>query len=396
MRSIDKYNHKICDLCGSSKFTGLLKMKRKRGMTSDSRIVETALNKIYCKSCGLIRNGHSFSGKELETHYKIDYVLNRNEDVKEHVFFRNNASIARSDAISEWIMDILGKNGFSKNLKSIFEVGAGQGNLLKALIGKMKLKSAAGCELNIEAVNRARTKGLDITYGGTSEIIGKYDMILSFGVLEHVYSPKKFINEISTHLKPGGIMFLIQPMQDVPSYDIFFIDHLHHFSTRHLKMYAESANLDEVVCEKSPWFSKNFSGHILKNKNNKTVDNVIPTQFVFPEVPMENIRQWDKIFKTTMDIDKSKGYAIFGVGEIATMLYCYGGLELINIQYGIDDNPEKYRDNIFNLKVRKLEELTDAEKRKLNGGIILTLPKKHVEMAKMRCKMQNLSVIEIF
>jgi len=74
-----------------------------------------------------------------------------------------------------------------------------------------------------DAVLRAQKKGLDVHVGTSSMIDGKYDAIIAFGVLEHVSSPTSFLRDLSKCLSDAGEVIVGQPMQDVPSYDLFLL-----------------------------------------------------------------------------------------------------------------------------------------------------------------------------
>jgi SAM-dependent methyltransferase len=79
-----------------------------------------------------------------------------------------------------------------------------------------------GVELNRDAVDLARQRGIFVHQGAPADLAAEqYDVVYSIAVLEHVPSPTKFLRELRRLLKPGGHLFLYQPTQDVPSYDLF-------------------------------------------------------------------------------------------------------------------------------------------------------------------------------
>jgi SAM-dependent methyltransferase len=99
--------------------------------------------------------------------------------------------------------------------------------------------------------------------GAYQDIQGKYDLIVSFGVIEHVTSPTDFLQTLKQALQPDGMILLGQPIQNSQSYDVFFIDHLHHFFLSHLDAYFVKTGFKEV--ERSVGYNPmtNFSIHLL-------------------------------------------------------------------------------------------------------------------------------------
>jgi 2-polyprenyl-3-methyl-5-hydroxy-6-metoxy-1,4-benzoquinol methylase len=143
------------------------------------------------------------------------------------------------------------------------EVGAGSGLLLREFIRRFPDKTFEGIELNRAAAKLAREHGLPVYQGETDSIdAGQFDLIYSVAVLEHVVSPAGFTSELRRLLKPEGLLFLCQPTQDVPSYDIFFIDHLYHFGSQHLYQYARKGGFRELgFITGHPWMP-NYSLHL--------------------------------------------------------------------------------------------------------------------------------------
>jgi 2-polyprenyl-3-methyl-5-hydroxy-6-metoxy-1,4-benzoquinol methylase len=248
------FNDEQCDLCGSHEYDTLLTAIR--SMTSDSRLTEIPLNKVACRQCGLARNRFSLNDRELSRYYEDNYQLNNR---KEHCFVIDNVSRRRSEVIHEWIMEVLIPLNLSKHTTRLLEVGCGSGELLEHFCFTQK----EGIELNREASDRASSKGLSVRQGAYWDIEGQYDLIVSFGVIEHVSSPSDFLNTLKHALTPNGVLLIGQPFQDVQSYDVFFVDHLHHFFLQHLEQYFYQNGLREISRSVGHGHITNFSLHLL-------------------------------------------------------------------------------------------------------------------------------------
>ena len=234
------YHPAVCDLCGSRASHTIVSIHSKRGLTSDSQILSRDLKKIGCLDCGLIRDGLEFDFNDLQKHYGESYQLNTTESGEEHLFFTREGPVPRSKLIHDWLVEIK-----PDMVGRVLEVGCGQGSVLERLKTSFPSASFSGIDLNEDAVLRARKKLLDVRRSTSTDIEGQYDTIIAFGVLEHVPSPTSFLKDLSEHLNDGGEVILGQPMLDVPSYDLFFVDHLHHFTTKHVEQLGHKVGLSQ-------------------------------------------------------------------------------------------------------------------------------------------------------
>lgn len=387
------YSSAACDLCGSAEHRQLFAGRNVVGMCSDTRIARRALRKAVCTRCGLVREGQDFSYADLDVHYSKEYQLNTGHASDDHMFFRDGQPVPRSAAVAEWMVTALERAGGAP-VSTIFEVGAGQGNLLMRLRAHFPEAALAGCEVSEAAAERAREKGLPVVTGDDSAIEGKYDLIVAYCVLEHVPSPSEFLARLSRHLTERGQLLVAQPMQDVESYDVYFVDHLHHFHTRHVEMLANAGGLAQVYVDASPWYAPNISLHLLRN--DPAAKPAI--EFVAPHAIERTVKQWDAIFdrsRRLAETSAGKRYAIFGLNEVAGLMHCYGALDTMNIVVALDDFPERYAGNHFELPVRRLEELSADEKGAIDG-VVLTLNAVYHDRVAERCRAQGLQVINLF
>lgn len=329
------FNPTVCDLCGSAEHEVVLCFEAERGMTSDSRIVDRQLKKILCTQCGLIRDGKEFDAQELIEHYGKSYQLNTTESGEEHLFFTPAGPVRRSRCVHDWIVQI--KPTFTGRA---LEVGCGQGSVLEKLAATFPGCHFSGVDLSEEAVARARQKKLDVAIGSSSDIDGQYDTIISFGVLEHVPSPTQFLSDLREHLSDEGELIIGQPMQDVSSYDLFFVDHLHHFTSKQVRSFGEKVGFDEMAALLGCTLVPNFSLHRFKKSHSRPVE----TRVVLPR-SLESVKEYTKAFlRVNAFLEKHGRIAVFGTGEVFSLLYAYTELADAQIICGLDDNRDR-RDN---------------------------------------------------
>ncbi len=95
------------------------------------------------------------------------------------------------------------------NLKRLLDIGCGEGYFLDK--AKSLVDFAMGSEFNQTAIKRCRDKNLLISTKPLDEISEKFDFICMFQILEHISSPKVFLQDALNLLEPGGIIFVVTP-----------------------------------------------------------------------------------------------------------------------------------------------------------------------------------------
>ncbi len=312
MRVIEK-----CDLCNSEEYKLLI--SQNKAMASDSSNWNEGLNKIECTNCRLVRNKFYIDANIIENHYKNNYKLSTKSQNSEPIFFlENGEKITRSQAIFEWIIKSLNnRKNFSKaNINSILEVGCSDGLLLEKMSNYFSKSNVEGIEPNASSVSCAKEIKLHVTQGLFEDLNGKkYDLIYSIAVIEHVDSPSKFFSSITNLLNKNGLLILVQPSMQLKSYDIFFADHIHHFSFCHMNLYGKKNGLEEIYSGLnslvSPFslhiYKKTDQGHSLTNddfKLCKSYQKIDSLEFFKNQIVLLNqyIKDVDECF-------------IYGVGE---------------------------------------------------------------------------------
>lgn len=339
---IRAYDPLVCCLCGSRDSTILLECLTGRGMTSDSRIVHRNLKKVQCTACGLVRDGLPFTSSELEQHYSANYTLNVAKSGEEHFFYSASGAMARSRLLRDWILALKPETTWRDGIR-VLEVGCGQGSLLSQLRGTFPSGHFHGIDLSADAVALANAKGLHVRQGGLETLAGEeYDIIIAFGVLEHVSNPKVFLAQVRDLLSEEGEAIVGQPMQNVPSYDIFFVDHLHHFSTDHVRFLAEKVGFAEIGLLAGHPSIQNFSLHHLR-KTRHVPATALP--IASASKCAEAIKIYKYVFSALNDclarLKDDERIAVFGTGEVFTLLYTYSNLHTVKIVCGLDDNADR-------------------------------------------------------
>ena len=375
------YIPEVCDLCRSKKYSVLLDLKTRRAMRSDRRVVNSNLQKYACDNCGLVRSGQGFGNQSLEDYYSDEYRLSEQTD--EYFFHTLEGPISRSSLFCDWMISSSAVPAWQKARRCL-EVGAGSGLLLKELARRFPKAACEGLELNRDAVDRARQKGIVVHQGEPADLASEqYDIVYSIAVLEHVPSPTKFLKDLRRLLKPGGHLFLCQPTQDLPSYDLFFIDHLHHFGTEHLRRYARKTGFQEQGVWVGHRWMPNFSLHLWQAVE-------LHAEFVWEGPPADTkcvpvsrsiVSDMEHLNALMASLTKrQRRVALFGLNEVYSLAYAYSELADFPVVCGLDDDPNKPEYAALNFPVLKPEDCLALRVQ----DVVLTMNKVYYEYARKR------------
>jgi SAM-dependent methyltransferase len=328
-----------CDLCGSGESAALIDSATQRALRSDRIVVPMSLRKLECRNCGLVRDGSAYdpaAGRMYESAYQLT--------LDEHQFYTPEGLRPRSAVFADWIAEVVGAAPLAGVARAL-EVGAGSGLLTAEIAKRMPNAEVNGIELGAEAVAEAARLGRAVTAMRIEDVpAGAYDLVYAIAVLEHVPSPSNFLMEIRRVLTPGGLAVLAQPTQDVESYDVFFVDHLHHFGAGHLAAYAEKSGLKEIARRVGHPQMPNFSIHVLKAGERPATWNWRGGPWrTRCDATAARVTADMRALDTLLDrlAADRRGLAVFGIHEVFALASAYSALGDAAIRCGLDDQPAR-------------------------------------------------------
>jgi SAM-dependent methyltransferase len=214
-----EYKERLCPVCGSNQpnFVHLQ-------VFTDSvshQIARCALCKSY------------YNLPEINTNL-VDYK--NSEKYLQSSTFGSDSVLDRSNTLSQFNY----LKNFLKEDSTILEIGFGPGSLMKVLYEKGHRRLAG-----VEPSTSARKSLLEklnhsdlMLYSDLGEVRDKFDFIIASHVLEHVDSPRHFLEQISTKLSSEGVLYLEVP--DASRYFDFKITPFHFFDQEHISHFTIS------------------------------------------------------------------------------------------------------------------------------------------------------------
>ncbi|WP_338243102.1 class I SAM-dependent methyltransferase [Aurantiacibacter hainanensis] len=111
--------------------------------------------------------------------------------------------------VVERVLELIGQG------KTIFELGCGNGSNAAYLTSKgFSIVGVDPSESGI-AIAQANFPECRLELGSTDDDLGErygqFDVVLSLEVIEHVYSPKRYVEVVRSLLKPGGCAIISTP-----------------------------------------------------------------------------------------------------------------------------------------------------------------------------------------
>jgi SAM-dependent methyltransferase len=189
-----------CDFCGTRKIAK--QFIRRDGM----RVVE-------CAQCGLAYLNPRPKPEFIPRFYEADYFTGVAAERGEGGLKCNLDPTPIEQKTNSRVMGVIDEKFGGVEGKDVLEIGCATGDLLI----QMKDASARvrGLEISDFAADVARKRGLNVSTGTIEGFVKgnkeSFDIVLALEVIEHVLSPRRFIEGISKIVKPGGFLILSTP-----------------------------------------------------------------------------------------------------------------------------------------------------------------------------------------
>ena len=135
---------------------------------------------------------------------------------------------------------------------SLLEVGAAYGTFCEEMQSRGHFKRIVAVEPTPDLARTCRSKGIETIETPIEKLVVKpedlFDVIVSFEVIEHLFSPKDFVLHCGRMLKPGGLFIVTCP--NAEGFDIAVLgqlcnnvdhEHLNYFNPSSLAILMENS-----------------------------------------------------------------------------------------------------------------------------------------------------------
>jgi SAM-dependent methyltransferase len=380
----------MCPVCNSCKWVPYIDTSKGKLITGDQRIIEGNISKVMCDSCYAVKNKEDLTNKELELFYGDEYELNT-LGREEHYFFTDDGYIARSKAFFDWILPHLPEGS-----SSLLEVGCGEGNLLSWFSSECKNIVVEGIDGSEKAVKLAKNKGLCVSQGfitGKEAGLDKmYDTIVLVNVIEHVNDISAFISVLKKSVFPKGRIIMTLPIQDFGGYDIFFAEHVWHFLVKHFVHVLKRNGLDIIFSDVEHPINHGIGLFVCEVSEG---DSSVPCVDFFESdrAKLDKVgKYWFDLFKRMDDmlaLYGNKKIAVFGSGEVFTLLMAFTGLSTFDVVVCIDETKEKHGNVKHGINIHGLEWFEEN----LFDVIILAVHPKYNDLVKSKLESQSVDIL---
>jgi len=234
----------ICNLCKEKEYSVIYDNKIRDGVFGTKTPIKHKV--VKCKGCGLVRLLNNPLNIQYYQSQEYRNAYNLTSDVSDYIKVHDVEQTPRLNKI--------GPEHFRD--KVVLDHGCGGGSFLD-LISSISSKTI-GVE-PFEGYHQSLTARNHEVYGNSDSAIdafeGKVDTIVSFGVIEHVEDPTKYLKDSHKLLCKDGKMFIETDNLDdilmkfnLPEFNQFFYRtaHLWYFDSKTLKKVAQNAGFSDI------------------------------------------------------------------------------------------------------------------------------------------------------
>ncbi len=307
-------------------------------VTSDNQFVESDVAYAVCSTCGNVCIDPK-ARMDHELFYRHSYELLLGEDV-EPVF----QGIRQSKQSAEFLMEFLENSSD----RSFIDIGAGKGTFLETLYFEVPEICFYGLEPSKSFLELEKKQFLTKSYNQFfSPKLFKdriFDYVSAIGVLEHVDSPRDFLDELSQIMHHQSILFIEVPNFLNNKYDLLTFDHITKFTPQSLTNLFHATGFEVIKLSTDRGVFMRY----LVQKDTRAKNKPIITPHIHSTLASSKVT----ISNAIKLAERSPGdkIAVYGQGIILNYLLGIGAISFESIDCIIDDNPlyhgKKYKDLI--------------------------------------------------
>ncbi len=247
------------------------------------------------------------------------------------------------DYAEDFLTYITETTGDSLRGKRILEIGCGTGYLLKRL--KNKGAKCIGIEPGAHGIKGSIKYKVEIIhdYYPSNKVNGYFDIILLYGVLEHIEDPVQFLGSILNNLTKEGYMILSAPDEGVSidngDISMLFHEHFSYFCMESLYNSLFLSGVKNIKIEKSGFGSALYASGQIGENNADSIKisalDQVQRYNSYKIKAIENAKNISEYIKNTKNTHKTLG--IYVPARLINAIFMEN-IDLLNCRF-FDDNP---------------------------------------------------------
>jgi 2-polyprenyl-3-methyl-5-hydroxy-6-metoxy-1,4-benzoquinol methylase len=230
-----------CPLCKSGNVLNHLEVK-------DHAVSKKAFILCRCADCTLLFTNPRPHAEDIGPYYDFPEYYSHEDKVETFTQWLYQKIRSYSLKKKVTLIDSLVAKG------TLYDYGCGTGQFIQQAAAQgWQVK---GIEPNDKAREQAIQKNPNAVFSAITELqeLDTADVITLFHVLEHIHRLRKTVNNILTHLKPGGYLIIAVPNHESADAQHYGKDwagwdvprHLYHFNTAAMKSFQHEFDLEKV------------------------------------------------------------------------------------------------------------------------------------------------------
>jgi 2-polyprenyl-3-methyl-5-hydroxy-6-metoxy-1,4-benzoquinol methylase len=229
-----------CAVCGSSDVTSVFESARPRSLTSLCTIEHRATEVFACRVCG-----HCQTAPVIDTahYYATAYdILVDSDDEDQLCQPINGPPVFRFDLQAATLINKITLDHGAV----VLDYGAAKGTTLRKVRERrpdLDLHLFDVSDRYVPFWERFARHDRWATFTVPEHWHGRFDLVTSFFVLEHIIDPLRAVRAVRELLKPGGHYYVIVPDVIANRGDLVVVDHVNHFTKPSLMQLSAQAGM---------------------------------------------------------------------------------------------------------------------------------------------------------
>ncbi len=345
---------RLCSICGSD--------RKKRIHTQDYLTpgeVRFSYDVVSCVVCGFVYADNVPSQEEYNLYYKNSSKYLYNSKVPEGLLRIYDRCFKETKALmGERHLD-------NKTDMKILDVGCATGHFL-SLFKREGYENVQGVEPSIECAQFAKDQfGITVFNGVLGEFVSnvKYNLVVAFGILEHISHLRKFVSELAGMVDERGVCAIAVPnivkfpRRPAAPFDEFSIEHINFFANATLEnlmlgqglRLVKSVAINAAIYDSNTllsFFEKAGSLKAVRIRKDRSSRRSIRR---YVRGSRKSLRRFDK--KIDRLITTRQPVIVWGVGSLTYRLLSNSSLQKANIFAFVDSNKSIHNSSIRGVRV---------------------------------------------